>query len=163
VRAARRTVERHEQPVFHFLGQLVLELGREPVGLVPGVAEHVGKEALDDAVPADRADGQAAAGDRQLDAVVRLVVDEPAVGQALDGRGDGAGRQAQPLGEDPGVGPAVLGQAIDRLERLAVAFRETRKLRFDGREVRFRSPKKSRGNLRQPGDLRHKTGRRAVQ
>jgi hypothetical protein len=114
-------------------------------------------------VPADRGDGQAAAADGQLDAVIRLVVDEPAVGQALDGRGDGAGRQAQPLGEDPGVGPAVLGQAVDRLERLAVAFREGRKLRFDGREVRFRSPKKSRANLPQPADLRHKTGRRAVQ
>ena len=163
MRATRRTVERHEQPVFHFLGQLVLELGSEPVGLVPGVAEHVGEEALDDAVPADRRNRQTAAGHRQLDAVVRLVVNEPAVGQALDGRGDGAGRQAQPLGEDPGVGPAVLGQAVDRLQRLAVALRQARKLCFDAREVRFRSPKKSRGNSPQPGSLRHKTGRRAVQ
>jgi len=145
------------------LVKLVLEPGREPVGLVPGVAEHVGKEALDDAVPADRGDGQAAAADRQLDPVVRLVVDEPAVGQTLDGRGDGAGRQAQPLGEDPGVGPAVLGQAVDRLQRLAVALRQARKLCFDAREVRFRSPKKSRANLLQPGSLRQKTGRRAVQ
>jgi hypothetical protein len=88
-------------------------------------------------VPADRGDGQPAAGDSELDAVVRLVVDEPAVGQALDGRGDGAGREAEPLGEDPGVGPAVLGQAVDRLQRLAVAFGKTRKLRFDGREDRF--------------------------
>ena len=64
VRARGRAVERDEQPVLDLLGQLVLEVGGEPVGLVPGVAEHVGEEALDDAVPADRGDRQAAARDR---------------------------------------------------------------------------------------------------
>ena len=49
-------VERDEQPVLDLLRQLVLEAGGEAVGLVPGVAEHVGEEALDDAVPADRGD-----------------------------------------------------------------------------------------------------------
>ena len=57
-------VERHEQPVLDLLGQLVLEVGGEAVGLVPGVAEHVGEEALDDPVPADRGDGEPAARDR---------------------------------------------------------------------------------------------------
>ena len=52
--------ERDEQAVLDLLGQLVLEAGREPVGLVPGVAEHVGEEALDDAVPADRRERGAA-------------------------------------------------------------------------------------------------------
>ena len=47
-------VERDEEPVLDLLGQLVLEVGGEPVGLVPGVAEHVGEEPLDDAVAADR-------------------------------------------------------------------------------------------------------------
>ena len=53
VGARRRAVEGHEQPVLHLLGQVVLERGGQAVGLVPGVAEHVGQEALDDAVAAD--------------------------------------------------------------------------------------------------------------
>ena len=61
VRARGRAVERHEQPVLDLLGQLVLEVGGEAVGLVPGVAEHVGEEPLDDPVPADGRDGELAA------------------------------------------------------------------------------------------------------
>ena len=71
-------------------------------------------------------------GDRELDAVVRLVVDEAAVGQALDRGGHRARRQTQPLGQDPGVGAAVLGQAIDGLQGLTVAFRQACELVFDG-------------------------------
>ena len=54
VRAGLGPVERDEDPVLDLLGHLVLEAGGEPVGLVPGVAEHVGEEALDDAVAAHR-------------------------------------------------------------------------------------------------------------
>jgi hypothetical protein len=83
-------------------------------------------------VPADRGDRDAVALDRELDTLVGLMVDEPAVGEALDGRGDRARRQAQPFGQDPGVGAAVLGQAIDRLQGLAIAFRQGCELVFDG-------------------------------
>ena len=51
--AGRGPVEGHEQAVLDLLRQLVFEAGREAVGFVPGVAEHVGKEPLDDAVAAD--------------------------------------------------------------------------------------------------------------
>ena len=57
-------VERDEEPVLDLLRQLVLERGGQAVGLVPGVAEHVGEEALDDAVAADRRDRGAPAGRR---------------------------------------------------------------------------------------------------
>ena len=50
VRARLGPVEGDEQPVLDLLGQLVLEGGRQAVGFVPRVAEHVGEEALDDAV-----------------------------------------------------------------------------------------------------------------
>ena len=56
-------VEGLEDAVLDLLGQVVLEGAGQPVGLVPGVAEHVGQEALDDAVPPDGRDrGDAAAG-----------------------------------------------------------------------------------------------------
>ena len=53
-----RAVEGDEEPVLDFLGQLVLERRGQPVGFVPRVAEHVGQEALDDAVAADGGDGR---------------------------------------------------------------------------------------------------------
>ena len=56
VRAGVRPVQRHEQALGHLVGQLVLERHGQLVGLVPGVAEHVGEEALDDAVAADGGD-----------------------------------------------------------------------------------------------------------
>ena len=56
MRAGVGPVERDEQPVLDLVGQVVLEGGGQAVGLVPGVAEHVGEEALDDAVPADGRD-----------------------------------------------------------------------------------------------------------
>ena len=71
-------------------------------------------------------------GGGELDPVVRLVVDQAAIGQALDRGGHRARRQAQALGEDPGVGAAVFGQAVDGLQGLAVAFRQACKLDFDG-------------------------------
>ena len=52
--ARRRTVEGHEQAVLHLLREIVLEGPGEAVRLVPGVAQHVGEEALDDAVAAIR-------------------------------------------------------------------------------------------------------------
>ena len=43
-------------------------------------------------------------GGGELDAAVRLVVDEAPVGEALHGGGDRARREAEPLGQDAGVG-----------------------------------------------------------
>ena len=56
VRAGVGLVQRHEEPLEHLVGELVLEADGQLVGLVPGVAEHVGEEALDDAVAADGGD-----------------------------------------------------------------------------------------------------------
>ena len=50
-------MQRDVEALEHLVGQLVLEADGELVGLVPGVAEHVGEEALDDAVAADGGDG----------------------------------------------------------------------------------------------------------
>ena len=61
VGAGGRAVEGREEPVLDLLGQLVLERRRQAVGLGPAVAQHVGQEALDDAVAADHAHGPAAA------------------------------------------------------------------------------------------------------
>ena len=60
----------------------MLERGGQAVGFVPGVAEHVGEEALDDAVAADGGDRGALSGGGELDAAVGLVVDEAPVGEA---------------------------------------------------------------------------------
>ena len=57
VGAGGRAVEGDVEALEHLVGQLVLEPDGELVGLVPLVAEHVGEEALDDAVAADRGDG----------------------------------------------------------------------------------------------------------
>src|SRR5439155_26844873 len=109
----------------------------EPVRLVPCVAEHVGEESLDDSVPTDRRDGGLTALGGQLDALVRLVIHELAVGQTLDRRRYGPRRQAEALGEDAGVGVAVLRQAVDRLQGLAIAFGEGVEQCFDPEESRF--------------------------
>ena len=116
VGARRRAVEGDEEPVLDLLGQVVFEAAGEAVGLVPGVAEHVGEEALDDAVAADRGDRDAAADLGELDAAVGLVVDEAPVGEALDRGGDGRRRQPEPVGEVAGVG---LGAARDRARSCA--------------------------------------------
>ena len=64
---------------------------------------------------------------RQLDALVEPVLDEAAVGQALDGRGHRAGADVEPLGEVAGVrGLVALRQPVDRLERLPLGLRELR-------------------------------------
>ena len=141
VRTVRGPVERDEKPVLDLVGDVVLEPHGEAVGLVPRVAEHVGEEPLDDAVAADRADRRLATVVGEFHAAVRLVIDQPAVGQSLHRRGDRAGREAQALGEIAGVGVTVPGEAVDRLQRLAIAFREGIEQVFDDGESRFRSPK----------------------
>ena len=90
MRAGGRPVEGGVEAVLDLLGQLVLEGRGQPVGLRPAVAEHVGQEALDDAVAADHAHGPPAAGFGELDAVVGGVHGQAAVGQLLDGGGHGA-------------------------------------------------------------------------
>ena len=118
-------MQRHEEALEHLVGQLVLEPDGELVGLVPGVAEHVGEEALDDAVAADRGHGGLLAEGGEGHALVGPVVDEAAIGEALDGGGDGAGGQAEDVGERAGVGlGAVAGQAVDGLEGLSLGLGE---------------------------------------
>ena len=107
VRAGRRAVEGDEQPVLDLLGQLVLEARGQPVGLVPGVAEHVGEEPLDDAVAADDGHRRLAADRGQLHAPVGGVVDQAPVGQPLDRRGHGARGDAEGVGQVAGVGRAT--------------------------------------------------------
>jgi hypothetical protein len=103
------------------LGQVVLEGGREAVGLVPRVAEQVGEEALDDAVAPDRADGRPAARRGQDDAAVGRVVDEAPVGESLDRGGDRARAQPEPLRERARVRLSVLlGEPVDGFQRFAL-------------------------------------------
>ena len=59
------------------------------------------------------------------DALVGAVVDEAAVGEPLHGGGDGAGGEAEHVGERAGVRlGAVSGQAVDGLEGLSFGLRE---------------------------------------
>ena len=137
VRAGGGPVEGGEEPVLDLLGQLVLEGRRQPVGLRPAVAEHVGQETLDDAVAADDAHGPPATGFGQLDPVVGGVDGQAPVGQLLDGGGHGAGRDAerggQVAGPGPGSGLRARRQAPDGLQRLALGFRQGRIHNFAGR------------------------------
>jgi hypothetical protein len=73
-------------------------------------------------VPANGGDRGPAADRRQFDAAVRLVVDEPAVGQALDGRRDRARRQAQALGERARVRATVPRKPVNGFQRFAIGF-----------------------------------------
>ena len=114
-------VQRHEEALEHLVGQLVLEPDGELVGLVPGVAEHVGEEPFDDAVAADRRHGGLLAERRERHALIGPVVDEAPIGQPLHRGGDGAGGQAEHVGEGAGVRlGAVAGQAVDGLEGLSL-------------------------------------------
>ncbi len=56
----------------------------------------------------------------QLDTLVRLVVDEAAICEPLDGRGHGSRRQTEAFGQHTGVGVAVTRKAINRLQCLAI-------------------------------------------
>ena len=79
-----RAVEGHEEAVLDLLGELVLEGPGQAVSLVPRVAQHVGEEALDDAVPAHGLGRLPPAGTGQLDAAVGTVIEQAPAGQALD-------------------------------------------------------------------------------
>jgi hypothetical protein len=117
VRTGGGAVEGDEQPVLDLLRKVVLEGAGEAIGLVPGIAEHVRQEALDDAMPADHGDRNAPSRGRQADAAIRRVLEEHALGEALDRRRDRPRRQIEGLGERAGVGerrPAR--EAIDRLQ-----------------------------------------------
>jgi hypothetical protein len=71
------------------------------------------------------------------------VVDQIAVGEALQGGGDRARGQPEALGEVAGVRVAVARKTVDRLQRLAFALGEGGEELFDGAESRFRSAKTS--------------------
>ena len=79
----------------------------------------------------------------ELDALVRLVVDEAAVGEALDRGGDRAGRQAEPLGQDPVWASPSRRKPVNGLQRLAIGFGEGFHLGFDGRQSKFWLTQKS--------------------
>ena len=64
-------------------------------------------------------------GGGEADALVRPVVDQLAVGEALHRGGDGAGGQPEHVGERAGVRlRAISGQAVDGLEGLSFGLRE---------------------------------------
>ncbi len=105
VGAGRGLLQDDEEPVFDLLGQVVLEARGQAVGLVPCVPEHVGEEALDDAVAADDRHGHLPPDGGELHAPVGDVVDQPAVGQPLDGGGHRARGDAQGLGQIARCGP----------------------------------------------------------
>ena len=134
VRARGRAVERHEDPLLDLVRELVLEARRQAVGFVPGVAEHVGEEPLDDAMAPDGGDGSLAARRGEAHAVIGPMIDETPLGQAFHRRGDRARADAQGVGQVAGVGLALLGRghvrtrrpgvAVDRLQCLALGFRQ---------------------------------------
>ena len=140
VGAGRRAVEGDEQPVLDLLGQLVLEGAGQPVGLVPGVAEHVGEEALDDAVAADGGHRRPAPDEGELDAAVGPVVGQAPVGQALHGGRHRARAHAQGVGQVAGVGLGAVCRrdlAVDGLQRFALGLREDRFHGFAAGEPSF--------------------------
>ena len=133
MRAGRRTVERDEQPVLDLLGELVLEALGQPVGFVPGVAEQVGQEALDDPVTPDGVDRGPATRRRERHTPIGRVVDQIPVGEALHRCGDGAGAHPEPFRERAGVGlPVLLGEPVDGFQGLALRFGELLVCGFDG-------------------------------
>ena len=69
-------VQRHVEALGDLVGQVVLERHGQLVGLVPGVAEHVGEEALDDAVAPDGGHRGLPAVVGERDALVGAVVDQ---------------------------------------------------------------------------------------
>ncbi len=112
-------VEGGVEAVLDLLGKLVLERGRQPVGLGPAVAEHVGQETLDDAVAPDHAHGPPAAGVGQLHPVIGGVHGQAPVGQLLDRGGHGAGRHLQGGGQVPGPGPRASDGGWDVRRQIA--------------------------------------------
>ena len=101
-----RAPQRFEKPVLDLLGQVVLELGRQPVRLGPAVAQEVSQEALDDPVPAQYGDGRLPARFGQGDALVRGMAHQAVVGQTLDhGRGSSGGH-SENAGQVTTTGPS---------------------------------------------------------
>jgi hypothetical protein len=129
VRTGLRAVEGDEDAGLDLLGQFVLERRGQAIGFVPRIAEHVGQEALDDAVPADGADGLAATGGGEVDALVEDVLDQAPVGEALHGRRHRGWAHLELLGQVAGVrGLVALRQPVDGLERLALGLRQLHEL-----------------------------------
>src|SRR4051812_22326945 len=139
VRARCRPVQRDEDAGLDFVREVVLERGCQPVGLDPGVAEHVGEEPLDDAMAPDRADCGLAARGRELDALVQAVLDQASIRQTLHRRRHRRRADLELLGEIAGVGGFVaLGQPVHGLEGLPLRFRQLREVHV-GWECGFRT------------------------
>jgi hypothetical protein len=88
---------------------------------------------------ADGGDRRAPPGRGELDAVVRPVGDELALGEPLHRHRHRAGRDAERLGERAGLRlAAVACQAVDRLQRLALRPRDRGLAGFDDPKPMFR-------------------------
>jgi hypothetical protein len=133
-------VQREEDAVFDLLGEVVLERAGQPVGLVPRVAEHVGEEALDDAMAADGRHRGAPTLLGELDTVIGPVGHELALGEALHRHRHRPRRHPEGVGQGAGLRlAAVAGQSVDRFQRLALGARDRRLFGFDGPKPTFQS------------------------
>ena len=117
VRVVLGVAERGGDALLELLGDVVLEHLGLVVDAIPGHAERVGEEGLEQAVMADHLEGDALTGLGQLDPVVRLVADQSEGVHALQHRRDRSRRYVEPLGQRgradrPGIAG---GQGVDRL------------------------------------------------
>src|SRR5918999_2940011 len=117
VRVTGREAEPLVDPFLDLLREHVLPALCLGVHLVPGDAEHLGEEALDQTVVADDLERDLLAGAAQDDAAVRLVRDEAEAGELLDHGRRRRGRNPEPAGERGRRRRArLLVELVDRLE-----------------------------------------------
>ena len=99
VRVVRRVAELGRDARLEVLGEHVLERLGLLVHAVPRHAELLGEVELEQPVVAQHLERDALAVGRQLHAVVRHVLDQPALGELLDHRRRRRRRDAEALGE----------------------------------------------------------------
>ena len=99
VRIGRRIAEEGVDPVDQQVADRVLHVLGFFVNLVPGQVERADQEQLDQPVAAEHAQGQHAARVGQPGPFVGNVLGQAAFAERLEHAGDGAGRDAQRLGQ----------------------------------------------------------------
>jgi hypothetical protein len=138
VGAGRRTIEGDEHAVLDLLWKVMLERTGKTIRFVPRVPEHVGEEPFDDPMTADGTNGGAPAFGGQLDAAIRTVIQKPALGEPLHGRGNRPGGDPEGFGERAGMSSGTaLGEAVDGLQHLAIGPGQWVWRGFHGRESSF--------------------------
>src|SRR5690348_10480523 len=117
VRVQLRPPEQLEDPGLHSLGDEVLEALRLVVDLVPGIAENLDQEHLQEPVVPNQLQGDLPAFTRQLLAAVAVALDEALGAQAPDHLAHGWRRDAESLGQlARRHGPLVTVQLVQRLQ-----------------------------------------------